>query len=81
MGNRRTENKKRSAAAWRAKWDCPDCKAYEQDDGSMVKWGGPDAWCAEHRCAAVTRAGTRCQNSATYPGDGVCGVHVSAVAA
>lgn len=81
MGNRRTENKKRGQVSRRAIWDCPDCKACADgpDGGTYIL--GPDSWCDKHRCTAITRAGIHCQNSATYPDRGACGVHVSAVAA
>lgn len=72
MGNRRTEGKKRGAAAGKAKWRCRDCRP---EDIDLDVYRRPAAWCDKHRCAATTRAGRRCQNSATYPDEGLCGVH------
>jgi hypothetical protein len=74
MGNRRTESKKRASAVQRAMWDCPDCMTWAYHNGVMIIYG-PRSWCDKHRCTAITRAGTRCQNSATVPEAHACLIH------
>lgn len=80
MGNVRTENKKRSDAAHWAILRCPDCETYVEDDRGGRVLPGPDNWCDAHRCAAITRAGTRCRCAATYPDMRACGIHAEAAA-
>jgi hypothetical protein len=77
MGNAATESKKRGGAAHRAIWHCPDCKTYAEDGNGGQVVLGPDSWCDQHRCSAITRTGTRCQNAATYPDMPACGIHAA----
>lgn len=77
MGNRITENAKRSDAAFGRAFSCRACymammKNAQGDDRPAV------AYCDEHRCSGVTRKGTRCKNAATVPETGTCLIHVRA---
>jgi hypothetical protein len=74
MGARLTENKKRSNAALLAAYRCLDCIT-EIEVGDGLQQVTPYQFCARHGCSATTRRGSRCQNAATYPEAGVCGIH------
>jgi hypothetical protein len=75
MGNRLTENAKRTHRAIGAAICCPDCYG----GGDAGPDGEPIAhwqFCDRHGCGATTRAGRRCCNSATYPEQRRCGRHL-----
>lgn len=79
MGNRVTENKKRSNRAFGLVIRCHlaggGCRLPDSDCPDVRS---PEL-CDRHRCTATTRRGTRCLNSATYPEQRSCGIHVEAV--
>lgn len=79
VGNRMTENKKRTEAAWMAARHCPDCIRTEVPTigpGGIPGYA-PMILCDVHRCTGVTRQKTRCRNSATYPEERSCAVHLT----
>lgn len=78
MGNRRTENSKRSAAVMKRRHSCHDCYGYWTGDALNPHSVFVFAYCDAHGCSGVTRKGTRCRNGATYPGEKVCGIHLKA---
>jgi hypothetical protein len=74
MGNRATESKKRSERARRAARHCRDCYWGDTDPPG----GSVAVLCGRHACSAITKRGTRCRNSATYPEQRACGIHIEA---
>lgn len=76
MGNRATESKKRSNRAFGLAIRCylagGGCRLPDSDCPDVRS---PEL-CDRHRCTATTRRGTRCCNSATYPEQRSCGVHL-----
>jgi hypothetical protein len=73
MGNRLTENAKRTRRALTLAVRCPDCIT---GGNAGQRW----QFCDRHGCNATTLAGTRCPNSATYPALRCCGIHLTPAA-
>ena len=82
MGNRLTENAKRSHLAIWAALGCRDCITVieiDLEDGDIgLQMADPPVYCDKHGCSATTKRGTRCRNTATYPDARMCGIHLDA---